>query len=164
MQKQPSCSWLQLSTYFLNVTENKKDTNTHLIRIWEEVAWIRVELGSQWKCSRKSSLTGRRQIDRPTQLLSLKQTFRTFRPDNCAATEKGKVFSNAHCYCCHHSCFRCCPAVNEGLRTFLWERFAQPDSCETDIVGTFAPRSPFFVADFPLLCPFNPLGPTQLRN
>ena len=31
--------------------------------------------------------------DRPTQLLSPKQTFCTFRPDNCAAAkEKGKVF------------------------------------------------------------------------
>ena len=31
------------------------NTHTHVI-IWQEVAWCRQKLGSQWKCSRKSSL------------------------------------------------------------------------------------------------------------
>ena len=119
----------------------------------------------------------RSQIDRATQLLSLQQTFCTFRPDNCVATGKGKVSRSSFflitfkMWGMSSSCQRRIGKIPRGkdLRNPSRVRLIY-----YNLVGAFAPRSTFFDSrclfsaresfpSHPSLC-FNPLGPTQLRN
>ena len=127
---------LQHSLHVFSMKPRAERLNTHTRNNLTRGCVMSPEIGVTVKVFSEVVFAAAPEPHRPTRLLSPQQTFRTFRPDNCAAAAatKGKVFTFCFSTCSHRQdiskifptfCWILldivgyCPPVNEGLRTFL---------------------------------------------